>query len=628
MSEHAELLTAMLDDLLANDAEIVGMVRGGTNAEVEAAALRTSVTRRLDEALAVCVPEKRQFDELRIQADARVRWWRRRPAPARHRELVARADRAERAWQEALRERGLKPLLRDEWNLSHPPDKPVLPELRADGLAEIRNPLHVVESAATVEVERLMALMPGGSIGISGHRGAGKTTLLEHFCDPGAAPAGDTTVRVLLPAPVRYDAREFVLHLFAMLCYGVLGPTDRLGLRAEIDDHGGRRLSSTLTALGVAGAVFGACLVVAAAAGVKVDPALSAGVLIILGSLAAVLLGRPGHPVRADPSPTGTARAVLVRLAYQQSFGTGWNRAVKLPAGVELGASSTTTMAERPMTYPEIVAWFREFLGEVAAERPVHIGIDELDKFDSTDDARAFLNDIKGVLAIRGCFFLIAVSEDAMCAFERRGLPLRDAFDSTFDTVVDVRPLTFADSEDLLRRRVVGLPAQFAGLVHVMSGGLPRDLIRVARDLVGLSRRDGRRELGAIAEALTAVEVRRKLTAARLIAQRDGPPAAADALAPDETPADLGAVARTLLTAAPDGVAAEAATYLYFCATVREYFARLETAGRVDGAATAKAAPHLDRLAAGRRAFSAGPRYAWSSISAFRADNYLGAWDR
>ncbi|WP_433291081.1 hypothetical protein ACQP2F_24570 [Actinoplanes sp. CA-030573] len=652
MTEHAELLTGMLDDLLERDAEIAAIVRAAGESEIGAAELREAAIRRFGEALTACAPEERTFAELRAEADAdrraiehfgglrilvlprqRRRW-------ARHQELVARRDGAEKAWHEALRERGLKPLLRDEVNARLPRYRSVLDVLRVEGLAEIRNPLHVVESTAPGQVERQMSLMPGGSIGVSGSRGVGKTTLLEHFCDPAFAPRDeehDTTVRVLLPAPVRYEAREFVLHLFARVCYAVLGPAERLGLRDELDGTRSERRSVRLMAMllvaGIAGLALGAYLVIASVAGVKVDPGLSAGVLLLLGSVFAVVMGSellrsraPGNPRTPGDPLAAQARALLVGLAYQQSVAEGWNRAVKLPAGIELGASSTTTMTERPMNYPEIVARFREFLGQVAAGRRVHIGIDELDKFDSTDDARAFLNDIKGILAVRGCFFLIAVSQDAMSAFERRGLPLRDAFDSTFDTVIDVRPLLFADSRRLLRRRVIGLPEQFMALVHVMCGGLPRDLIRVARDLVGLSRAEGDHRLDAIADQLTALEVRRKLAAARLVAQRDGPPAAAEALAPDETPGDFRAAAHTLLAAASDGVAAEAAAYLYFCATVREYFARLAQAGRVDGAAMAKAARDADRLAECRHSFASGQRYAWSLISRFREASYLEPW--
>ena len=125
-----------------------------------------------------------------------------------------------------------------------------------------------------------------------------------------------------------------------------------------------------------------------------------------------------------------SARALLTGLAYQQSIGHGWSAGVKLPAGVEVGTSSSTTMTEKPMGFPEIVSRFREFLRQASASRRIYIGIDELDKFDSSADIYAFLNDIKSIFGIPGCYYLISISENAMSAFERRGLPLGDAFDS------------------------------------------------------------------------------------------------------------------------------------------------------------------------------------------------------
>ena len=38
------------------------------------------------------------------------------------------------------------------------------------------------------------------------------------------------------------------------------------------------------------------------------------------------------------------------------------------------------------------------------------------------------------------CYYLISVSDDALAAYEMRGLPVRDAFDSAFDEVIHVLP--------------------------------------------------------------------------------------------------------------------------------------------------------------------------------------------
>ena len=59
-------------------------------------------------------------------------------------------------------------------------------------------------------------------------------------------------------------------------------------------------------------------------------------------------------------------------------------------------------------------------------------------------------------------------------------------FDSSFDDIVYVDYLDTNDSKRLLTRRVIGMPFPFVDLCHCYSGGLPRDLIRVARALLDL----------------------------------------------------------------------------------------------------------------------------------------------
>ena len=58
-----------------------------------------------------------------------------------------------------------------------------------------------------------------------------------------------------------------------------------------------------------------------------------------------------------------------------------------------------------------------------------------------------------------------------MASFERRGLPFRDVFDSSFDEIIKVPYLGFDDVKRMLARRVLGLPAPFAGLCYCLSGG-------------------------------------------------------------------------------------------------------------------------------------------------------------
>lgn len=104
-----------------------------------------------------------------------------------------------------------------------------------------------------------------------------------------------------------------------------------------------------------------------------------------------------------------------------------------------------------------------------------------------------------------------------MSAFERRGVPFRDVLDSSFDDVVRVPHLELPRSIELIQRRVIGLPQPFIYLLHGLSGGLPRDLIRAARELFELEKGT---KLSAAAAQLTGVGLRERAYATRVAARR------------------------------------------------------------------------------------------------------------
>ena len=103
----------------------------------------------------------------------------------------------------------------------------------------------------------------------------------------------------------------------------------------------------------------------------------------------------------------------------------------------------------------------------------VFIGIDELDKIGSAEQAEHFLNEIKGIFGIPHVYFMVSVSDDALTAFERRGLPLRNAFDSSFDEIMHVGPLSYDESRRLLYRRVIGLSEPYVALCHCLAVASP-----------------------------------------------------------------------------------------------------------------------------------------------------------
>ncbi|MFF7791213.1 hypothetical protein [Streptomyces sp. NPDC007991] len=210
--------------------------------------------------------------------------------------------------------------------------------------------------------------------------------------------------------------------------------------------------------------------------------------LLVLGT-ALVTAARSRR--RPRPAQTALARRCedqLHRLRTAQSTSASPNLA---PTALFTTAHSSSP-AGVPPNFPQLVAEFRELLGAITQELRatdnghVFLCVDELDRMGTADKARAFLGEVKAVLGIPWVFCLVTVAEDVSAAFVRRGLPNRDATDSTFDDVVHVRPMALVESVAILQQRVRRLPYPYAVLAHALSGGIPRDLIRYALRLVEL----------------------------------------------------------------------------------------------------------------------------------------------
>jgi hypothetical protein len=412
-------------------------------------------------------------------------------------------------------------------------------------------------------------------------------------------------------------------------------------------------------------AFVGLILMAGSAIGRVADPLRDAGIIAVAIALALLLTPKETiawRPQRAagdyNPGPfpdelATTAHDRLDDIEFQRTIAAGWTGAVgaKLGAGpAELNAQSsvsgTRTLARVPLSFPEIVARLRAFLALAATSAEVRIGIDELDKIESEETAHRFLNEIKGVFGIPRCFFLVSVSEEALSNFDRRGAGLRDVFDSSFDEILYVPPLTFAESVALLRQRVIGLPVPYLALCHVLSGGLPRDLIRVARAAIGAKPDDGDGRLVVIATKLVERELQQRVRAVSVVAAglRLEPQTSAflrwaRGLTGDVTsdgllracsggeefrssPGDGGKLDggdRTAFMQIAD-LTLELKCFCYFASTLIDYFNLLVIAREQTDAPFAPAAEKdIERLMEARATASANPRVGWGLITAFRS---------
>ncbi len=421
----------------------------------------------------------------------------------------------------------------------------------AGGLKGAELPGREVSTDATLQLQRLMAsLEEGASIGLAGPRGSGKTTLM-HSAALGASvlPQDRQRQGLHVSAPLRYDPREFVLHVFGKLCETVLGPEHMEDVRyLAAQRRRFVRLRAGLLVAAIACAATGIALAlwdtlasigktqashwaflaatVLGALWLRITPAAPSTQMALERAVLKL------RPTSLDPEVVASlsdkrssvdrhARVHLEEIQFQQSVSTGFSAGVDLPWGAKLATDDKVSLTRAPMTLPEVVDRFRAFAQEVTERDYLVIGIDELDKMGSEQDARDFLNAIKSIFGVRRCFFLVSVSEDAMSSFERRGLPFRDVFDSSFDAIQRVGYLTLAESRSVLERRVVGLGIPYQCLCHVLAGGLARDLIRVARELLHHSSVHNLNTLSSLTYALVESELRAKSAAAILSARRE-----------------------------------------------------------------------------------------------------------
>jgi hypothetical protein len=364
--------------------------------------------------------------------------------------LFARGERkisdARKHWEKVLEEAIALPLIAQEMNLLLGVDvadtmNMAVATLTGNG----RDPEVPVISAAMKNVATTARTIGSGSIGISGPRGAGKSTVLNKFDTRDAAWKSEQDIRVTVAAPVDYDAREFIIHLFTELCTRVAAeahPQDGIARRTQrhLEDLRFQRTYSS-----------------------------SWGPTLTAASFLSFAWSRGRE--RAE-QPAGLPALVAQFRAYSQQVAEwNWDR------NRDPDRSQVSNEAQGPGQRPV------QERGQAGGGRVI-ICIDEMDKIRDSDRAEQFLNNIKAIFDVPGCLYLVAISEDAMTVFASQTPAIRTAFDSAFDEIISVPPMEFPDALQLLQLRTTRVPLPFLALCHVLAGGVPRELIRAARALM------------------------------------------------------------------------------------------------------------------------------------------------
>lgn len=451
--------------------------------------------------------------------------------------LVANFQRTVSRWSTyhaALKVR-LLPLVRMALSeFAHTEHEDQLTVTNAPGLSADTTLDRHVDQPAGERLRTLITQLGASAVAISGPRGCGKTTLLRGEADqqyrlPTSTP---DSLRVMVRAPVSYEPRDFVIHLYSQLCSTVLDASQPWRRPRRADTHHPVRWIQRLVSLAIAAAVL--VLLVQRLSPTSRSPAdidtndtlfililLMGGLALnwIVGLVLTPPSGGPIDPFGADLAKIAAdAEQRLRRLRYLQVLSA--EAAVGVSRlGVTMGSRRTRQLAEQVLTLPELTSECRDLLGSIAQlwERrdinpAVVIGIDEVDRIADPADVERFLNGIKAMFDVPGCRYLVTVSEEALAHLERSVTEVKDVLDSTFDEIVRLEPFSLRQAERLLQQRVAGFPQRLVDLCYVLSGGLPRDLVRTARLTVRLANETGTTEVNELAELVIDAEARKLKT--------------------------------------------------------------------------------------------------------------------
>ena len=223
--------------------------------------------------------------------------------------------------------------------------------------------------------------------------------------------------------------------------------------------------------------------------------------------------------------------AVMIAPMLGQSSQSSWNAAIMGLIGrsglfqqklIECGILSAIWVAvyfirnpsgisaEKRST-PGLIHKYREFAKEVvlrlgsgacASETGgVIVCIDELDKITDIRELKRFLSLAKTLFDIEGVSYYLSMADDALISLALGSAIGKDEFDSSFDHVERVPPLSFEDSVDVASQYCADqlhttVPRAHTEVIGFLSFGVPRDIVRKCESALAMGiLEDSKREI-------------------------------------------------------------------------------------------------------------------------------------
>ena len=340
-----------------------------------------------------------------------------------------------------------------------------------------------VPNATWIELVRILNGHGGGSYGLSGPRGAGKSWMMGQAIHWAESQNG---LGVWFPSPSEYEATAFLAALSDVTATRYEHDYDR---RTDRTTRMARR--RLMKGMGGSLGLLMMSLLIFLSFRMRSDYLIiQAGWLpVAIVAIAVWLAIRTQSEIREARSTAGRVRRAAEELRQQVRFIVTTKEssefggdASRLGLTARLKRAREKELVERPATLSSIIHNFRAFAESVAdvMEGPVVIAVDELDKMSDPAKVAGLLRDIKGVFEIPGVYFLVSLSDEAARSLSLGALRTRDEFNSSFYTVLTMPPLSPQQTVELLRRRDEQFDEQLAKVFGVLSGGIPREIVRLS----------------------------------------------------------------------------------------------------------------------------------------------------
>ncbi|MER5574313.1 P-loop NTPase fold protein [Streptomyces massasporeus] len=358
-----------------------------------------------------------------------------------------------------------------------------------------------MESSGTIDsdslktIEDFISNHETSAVGLSGPRGVGKTTIMRRL----VARNKESHLSVYIPAPVKYSPENFVRLVHRRVAEEILSgagaeqksPTEDKSRRVSYQRSFFGMLLFTMGILILFVNRFGGLFAVSSSDYAALLLVVFGGATYASGLTAIFESGkRRRRSSSSEEDLVELAKDALMSLGFTSKHQRTSKNVFTFSNFLRTEDQEQLELSQKEHSHPEMVSNFKDFIAKhwKVSNKRVVVAIDELDKIEDPQEAIAFINGIKDLFHVQSTHYIVSVSEDALYSFSLRGIPIRDAFDSSFDFIVPVRRLTLDESREILDGRVMHFPSELTSYCHSVSGGLPRDLIRFARQCVDIRR--------------------------------------------------------------------------------------------------------------------------------------------